>query len=120
MSLVLLQLYPNHVIPSRKARAQEVAQSDSATTYTSSTTDDVKTQGRHSNSADEGIAELDGPTTVPGLLELLKEKDERIEELGDQLLRVSNITNSSRHFSCDAFVSGVKLAWAEKLKFVSR
>lgn len=109
MSLVLLQLYPNQVIPSRKARAQEVAQSDSATTYTSSTTD-VKTQRRHSNSADEGIAELDGPTTVPGLLELLKEKDERIEELGDQLLRVSNITNSSRHFSCDAFVSGVKLA----------
>ena len=110
MSLVLLQLYPNHVIPSRKARAQEVAQSDSTTTYTSSTTDDDKTQRRHSNSADEGIAELDGPTTVPGLLELLKEKDERIEELGDQLLRVSNITNSSRHFSCDAFVPGVKLA----------
>ena len=120
MSLVLWQLYPNHVISSRKARAQEVAQSDSATTYTSSTTDGDKTQRRHSNSADEGIAELDGPTTVPGLLELLKEKDERIEELGDQLLRVSNITNSSRHFSCDAFVSGVKLAWAEKLKFVSR
>ena len=98
-----LQLYPNHVIPSRNARAQ----SDSATTYTSSTTDEDKTQRRHSNSADEGIAELDGPATVPGLLELLKEKDERIEELGDQLLRVSN---SPRHFSCDTFVPGVKLA----------
>lgn len=106
MSLVLLQLYPNHVIPSRKARAQEIAQSDSATTYTSSTTDDDKTQRRHSHSADEGIAELDGPTTVSGLLELLKEKDERIEELGDQLLRVSN---SPWYSSCDTFVPVLNL-----------
>ena len=94
------------MIPSRKARAQEVAQSDSATIYTSSTTDDDKTQRRHSSSADEGIAELDGPTTVPGLLELLKEKDERIEELGDQLLRVSN---PPRHFFCDVFVPVLNL-----------
>ena len=43
----------------------------------------------HSISSDEGIAELDGPISVPTLLEQLKEKDERIQVLGEKLLRVS-------------------------------
>ena len=43
----------------------------------------------HSISSDEGIAELDGPISVPILLDQLKEKDERIQVLGDKLLRVS-------------------------------
>ena len=44
---------------------------------------------RHSNSADEGIAELDGPTSVPVLLEMLREKDGRIQVLGENISRVS-------------------------------
>ena len=64
----------------RKARALQVIQRGA---------DEQAVNRRHSSSPDEGIAELDGPTSVPILLELLKEKDERIQVLGDQLLRVS-------------------------------
>ena len=74
---------------STKTRAPHVTQRVSATSDACKTTDEQKAYRRHSNSADEGIAELDGPASVPGLLELLKEKDERIQVLGDQLLRVS-------------------------------
>lgn len=52
------------------------------------TNDEKTTHHRHTNSADEGIAELDGPTSVPVLLELLREKDDRIQVLGENLLRV--------------------------------
>ena len=43
---------------------------------------------RHTNSTDEGIAEIDGPINSPVLLELLKEKDATIQKLEDQLSRV--------------------------------
>ena len=46
------------------------------------------THHRHTNSADEGIAELDGPTNIPVLLELLREKDDRIQVLGENITRV--------------------------------
>lgn len=46
------------------------------------------THHRHSNSADEGIAELDGPTSVSVLLEMLREKDDRIQVLGENISRV--------------------------------
>lgn len=52
-------------------------------------TEEQVTDPWHSYSADEGIAELDGPFSVSSLLEQLKEKDERIQVLGDKLLRVS-------------------------------
>ena len=51
--------------------------------------DEKTTHHRHTNSADEGIAELDGPTSVPVLLELLREKDGRIQVLGENISRVS-------------------------------
>ena len=52
-------------------------------------TNDEKTpHHRHTNSADEGIAELDGPTSIPVLLELLREKDNRIQGLGENITRV--------------------------------
>ena len=75
--------------PLRKARALQVIQRGAATLNTFSTTDEQTVNRRHFSSPDEGIAELDGPTNVPALLELLKEKDEKIQVLGDQLLRVS-------------------------------
>lgn len=43
---------------------------------------------RHTNSTDEGIAEIDGPISSIVLLELLKEKDATIQKLEDQLSRV--------------------------------
>lgn len=52
------------------------------------TNDQKTTHHRHTNSADEGIAELDGPTSIPVLLELLREKDDRIQELGENITRV--------------------------------
>ena len=50
--------------------------------------DEKTTHHRHTNSADEGIAELDGPTNIPVLLELLREKDDRIQVLGENITRV--------------------------------
>ena len=83
------QLHANHVSPMRKAHALHVTQRSSVEDDTCFTTDENTTHHRHSNSADEGIAEIDGPTSVPVLLEMLREKDDRIQVLGDNLLRVS-------------------------------
>ena len=40
-------------------------------------------------SADEGVAELEGPTSVPVLVELIREKDDRIQVLEAETIRVS-------------------------------
>ena len=64
--------------PSRKARAMHVTQRIPDTADTRS--EEKITNCLHSISSDEGIAEL---------LEQLKEKDERIQVLGEKLLRVS-------------------------------
>ena len=83
------QLHRNHVSPDGKAHGQLVMERSTITDDTCLTNNDKKTtHHRHTNSADEGIAELDGPTSVPVLLELLREKDDRIQVLGENLLRV--------------------------------
>ena len=74
----------------RKAHGTHVTGSSSAKEDTRTTIDELKTHHRHSNSADEGIAELDGPTSVPVLLEMLREKDDRIQVLGENISRVSD------------------------------
>lgn len=73
----------------RKAHGLHVTESNLAKQNTCSTTDEKMAHHRHSNSADEGIAELDGPTSVPVLLEMLREKDGRIQVLGENISRVS-------------------------------
>jgi len=84
------ELNKNHVSPSRKAYAQHVTQRGWSVAQTCSATNEQTTNRRHSYSysADEGVAELDGLTSVPVLLEVLKEKEERIQVLGEQLLRL--------------------------------
>lgn len=82
------QLHRNHVSPDGKAHGQHVMERSTITDETGLTNDEKTTHHRHTNSADEGIAELDGPTSVPVLLELLREKDDRIQVLGENLLRV--------------------------------
>ncbi|KAL9965695.1 hypothetical protein ACROYT_G029533 [Oculina patagonica] len=82
------QLHTNHVNTTRKAHGAHVTESNSANQDTCSTTEEKMPHHRHSNSADEGIAELDGPISVPILLELLREKDDRIQVLGENISRL--------------------------------
>jgi len=83
------QLQTNHVIPDSKTHALHVTERSIVKDDTCLTNDEKKTHHRHTNSADEGVAELDGPTSVPVLLELLREKDGRIQVLGENISRVS-------------------------------
>ena len=83
------QLHTNHMSTTSKARGLHVTESSSAKEETCTEMDESVTHHRHSNSADEGIAELDGPTSVPVLLEMLREKDDRIQVLGENISRVS-------------------------------
>ena len=48
---------------------------------TGSSTEDDSATTELSNSADEGIAELEGPSNVPALLYILRAKEERIQAL---------------------------------------
>ena len=93
--------------PSRKAYAQHVTQRGWSVAQTCSATNEQTTNRRHSYSysADEGVAELDGLTSVPVLLEVLKEKEERIQVLGEQLLRVSN-----KHYGA---INCVRKTWSQ-------
>lgn len=42
------------------------------------------------NSTDEGVAELDGPTSVPVLMEMIREKDDRIITLEEEVVKVND------------------------------
>ena len=75
--------------PSQKAHGLHVTESNSVEEDSGLPTDEIISHHWHSNSADEGIAELDGPTSVPVLLEMLRERDDKIQVLGDSLLRVN-------------------------------
>ena len=76
------------MISDSKTHALHVAERSTVKDDTCLTNDEKTTHHRHTNSADEGIAELDGPTSVPVLLELLREKDDRIQVLGENISRV--------------------------------
>ena len=82
------QLQTNHVIPDSKTHGLHVTEKSTVKDDTCLTNDEKTTHHRHTNSAYEGIAELDGPTSVPVLLELLREKDGRIKVLGENISRV--------------------------------
>ncbi|XP_020603075.1 angiomotin-like [Orbicella faveolata] len=82
------QLHTNHVIPDSKTHGLHVTERSAVKDDTCLTNDEKTTHHRHTNSADEGIAELDGPTSVPVLLELLREKDDRIQVLGENISRL--------------------------------
>ena len=82
------QLHTNHVIPDSKTHGLHVAERSTVKDGTCLMNDEKRTHHRHTNSADEGIAELDGPTNIPVLLELLREKDDRIQVLGENITRV--------------------------------
>ena len=82
------QLHTNHVIPDSRTHGLHVTERSTVKDDTRLTNDEKTTRHRHTNSADEGIAELDGPTSIPVLLELLREKDYRIQELRENITRV--------------------------------
>lgn len=92
--------------PNSKAHGPHVTERSAGKDDTCLTTDDRTTHHRHTNSADEGIAELDGPTSVPVLLELLREKDDRIQVLGENILRVSVEILQSCKILKDNFLAG--------------
>ena len=83
-----METYSNYVISSRRVRALQNARRRGSTKSTSTIKDEHYSKYQDSSSTDEGIAELDGPTSVPILLEILKEKDERIKTLESDLLQV--------------------------------
>lgn len=76
------------MIPDSKTHGIHVTDRSTVKDDTCLTNDEKTTHHRHTNSADEGIAELDGPTSIPVLLELLREKDDRIQVLGENITRV--------------------------------
>ncbi|XP_022788678.1 angiomotin-like protein 1 isoform X2 [Stylophora pistillata] len=83
------KLHTNYVSSTGMADGLHVTESNPVDEGSGSTTaDEIRTRHRHSISADEGIAELDGPTSIPVLLEMLREKDERIQVLEDNLSRL--------------------------------
>lgn len=83
------ELHKNHVSPTGTVHGLRMMESNPVDERLCSTTaDEIGTHHRHSISAEEVIAELDGPTSIPGLLEMLREKNERIQVLEDNLSRV--------------------------------
>lgn len=76
------------MIPDSKTHGLHVTERRTVKDETRLMNDEKTTHHRHTNSADEGIAELDGPTNIPVLLELLREKDDRIQVLGENITRV--------------------------------
>lgn len=76
------------MIPDSKIHGLHVTERSTVKDETRLMNDEKTTHHRHTNSADEGIAELDGPTNIPVLLELLREKDDRIQVLGENITRV--------------------------------
>ena len=76
------------MIPDSKTHGIHVTDRSTVKDDTCLTNDEKTTHHRHTNSADEGIAELDGPTSIPVLLELLREKDDRIQVLAENITRV--------------------------------
>ena len=83
---VTFQLQPYHASPLKKAHGREKSKVTKGPSLV--TEEKVLINHRHTNSTDEGIAEIDGPISSPVLLELLKEKDATIQKLEDQLSRV--------------------------------
>nr|XP_058961366.1 angiomotin-like protein 1 [Pocillopora verrucosa] len=83
------KLHKNHVSPTGTVHGLRMMESNPVDERLCSTTaDEIGTHHRHSISAEEVIAELDGPTSIPGLLEMLREKNERIQVLEDNLSRL--------------------------------
>lgn len=80
------ELQPYHASPPKKAHGREKSKVTKATSLV--TEEKMLINHRHTNSTDEGIAEIDGPISSPVLLELLKEKDATIQKLEDQLSRL--------------------------------
>lgn len=79
------ELQTRQASPQRKAQGKEKGTVKKGTGWA---TEEKTTNHKHTNSTDEGIAELDGPTNVPILFEMLKEKDETILMLEDKLFRL--------------------------------
>ena len=80
--------YPERITELQKARVLHYRRRFSSRSNGSST-EEKSADPEVCNSVDEGIAELDGPSSVPVLLQILREKEQRIQTLEGDVLRVS-------------------------------